>query len=173
MIELSKHFFEPLRRDEDSILYRGRGEEDSSQVLVLTPANEDPHSLIDLPFMTDPEMRVLAALIGPSDVIKRMRAQKMTGTRFGSGMGAVAAGDVNERGQSFVLIAVRDSELGLDAAQLEYVFETFYTTKSFGMGMGLAISRSIIEAHHGWLWGSSNTPRGAVFQFTLPCQAGL
>ena len=67
------------------------------------------------------------------------------------------------------------SELGpsVRVAQLEHVFETFYTTKSFGMGMGLAISRSIIEAHHGWLWGSSNTPRGAVFQFTLPCQPGL
>jgi len=68
VIELSKHVFEPLRKDEDSILYRGRKEEDSSHVLVLAPA---------------------------------------------------------------------------------------------------------IEAHHGWLWGNSNTPRGAIFQFTLPCQPGL
>ena len=67
------------------------------------------------------------------------------------------------------------SELGssVRVAQLDRVFETFNTAKSFGMGMGLAISRSIIEAHHGWLWGSSNTPRGAVFQFTLPYQPGL
>jgi len=85
----------------------------------------------------------------------------------------VAAGEVDERGQTLVLIAVGDSGPGLDPAQLEHVFETFYTTKSSGMGMGLAISRSIIEAHHGWLWGSSNTPRGAIFQFTLPCQPGL
>jgi signal transduction histidine kinase len=67
-----------------------------------------------------------------------------------------------------VLIAVRDSGPGLDATQLQRVFETFYTTKSQGMGMGLAISRSIVEAHHGRLWVTANAPRGAVFQFTLP-----
>ena len=68
----------------------------------------------------------------------------------------------------FILIAVRDSGPGLDATELQRVFETFYTTKSQGMGMGLAISRSIIEAHHGRLWVTANAPRGAVFQFTLP-----
>ena len=103
----------------------------------------------------------------------QVSSQKATETRFDPGQGTVAAGKVNERGQSFVLIAVRDSGPGLDPAQLEQVFETFYTTKSLGMGMGLAISRSIVEAHHGWLWGSSNAPRGAIFQFTLPCQPGL
>jgi len=56
----------------------------------------------------------------------------------------------------------------LDSTELKHVFETFYTTKSHGMGMGLAISRSIIEAHNGSLWVTANTPRGAVFQFKLP-----
>ena len=82
------------------------------------------------------------------------------------------AGEINERGQSFVLIAVRDSGPGLDPTQLEQVFETFYTTKSSGMGMGLAISRPIIEAHRGRLWVGSNTPKGALFQFTLPVNTG-
>jgi signal transduction histidine kinase len=76
---------------------------------------------------------------------------------------------LEQRGSSVVLIAVQDSGPGLDPEQLPHVFETFYTTKSLGMGMGLAISRSIIEAHYGRLWVSSNTPTGAVFQFTLPC----
>jgi signal transduction histidine kinase len=66
------------------------------------------------------------------------------------------------------MIAVRDSGPGLDPAALKHVFQTFYTTKSEGMGMGLAISRSIIEAHQGRLWVTTNVARGAIFQFTLP-----
>jgi PAS domain S-box-containing protein len=69
-----------------------------------------------------------------------------------------------------VLVAVRDSGPGLDPASLEHLFDAFYTTKSGGMGMGLAICRSIIEAHEGQLCASANEPRGAVFQFTLPLQ---
>jgi PAS domain S-box-containing protein len=69
-----------------------------------------------------------------------------------------------------LLVAVRDSGPGLDPASLEHLFNAFYTTKSAGMGMGLAICRSIIQAHQGQLWASANEPRGAVFQFTLPVQ---
>jgi PAS domain S-box-containing protein len=67
-----------------------------------------------------------------------------------------------------VLVAVRDSGPGIDLTHRERVFETFYTTKSTGTGMGLSICRSIIEAHGGRLWADANEPRGAVFQFTLP-----
>jgi C4-dicarboxylate-specific signal transduction histidine kinase len=67
-----------------------------------------------------------------------------------------------------LLITVRDSGPGLDPQLLNRLFEPFYTTKSQGLGMGLAISRSIIEAHGGQLWAKPNAPRGAVFQFTLP-----
>jgi signal transduction histidine kinase len=63
---------------------------------------------------------------------------------------------------------VRDSGAGLDAANLERVFDAFFTTKADGMGMGLAISRTIIESHGGRLWATSNSPQGSVFQFTLP-----
>jgi signal transduction histidine kinase len=100
-------------------------------------------------------------------------SQKIAETCFEPGKEPVEARDVDERGQSCVLIAVGDSGPGLDPTQLQRVFETFYTTKSLGMGMGLAISRSIIEAHHGRLWVTPNAPRGAVFQFSLPCQSGL
>jgi PAS domain S-box-containing protein len=71
-------------------------------------------------------------------------------------------------GPDGVLVAVRDSGPGLDPERLDRVFEAFYTTKPDGMGMGLAICRSIIEGHGGRLWASTNEPRGAVFQFTLP-----
>jgi C4-dicarboxylate-specific signal transduction histidine kinase len=66
-----------------------------------------------------------------------------------------------------VTIAVRDSGEGLDSANLEHVFDAFYTTKPQGMGMGLAISRTIIESHGGRIWATANSPKGAVFQFTL------
>jgi C4-dicarboxylate-specific signal transduction histidine kinase len=71
-------------------------------------------------------------------------------------------------GSQGVLVIVRDSGPGLDPGSLDRLFHAFYTTKSQGMGMGLAISRSIIEAHDGRLWATANAPRGAVFQFTLP-----
>jgi predicted ATPase/signal transduction histidine kinase len=74
----------------------------------------------------------------------------------------------NEGGH--VLITVKDSGPGLDLQGLHRLFDAFYTTKRHGLGMGLAISRSIIQAHGGRLWAKPNTPRGAVFQFTLPVQ---
>ena len=67
-----------------------------------------------------------------------------------------------------VVVVVRDSGPGLDSKSLERLFEPFYTTKPQGMGMGLAICRSLIEAHGGRLWATTNAPHGAVFQFTLP-----
>jgi PAS domain S-box-containing protein len=67
-----------------------------------------------------------------------------------------------------VLFSLRDSGPGLDPKNLDRVFEAFYTTKPTGMGLGLAICRSIIEAHGGRLWASVNEPRGAIFQFTFP-----
>jgi signal transduction histidine kinase len=73
-----------------------------------------------------------------------------------------------EQDQAGVLVAVRDSGPGLDPSHLERVFDTFYTTKPSGMGMGLSICRSIINAHGGRLWAEVNEPRGAVFRFTLP-----
>ena len=72
--------------------------------------------------------------------------------------------------KSFVLITVTDSGIGLTAEDLPKLFQTFYTTKAEGMGMGLAISRSIVEAHGGRLWVTPNTDLGATFQFTLPVQ---
>ncbi len=67
-----------------------------------------------------------------------------------------------------LLVAVRDSGPGLDPNSLDHLFTAFFTTKPNGMGMGLAISRSIIEAHGGRLWATPNNGQGATFQFTLP-----
>jgi signal transduction histidine kinase len=67
-----------------------------------------------------------------------------------------------------IVVAVRDSGPGVDPEDHERVFQAFYTTKSSGVGIGLSICRSIIEAHGGQLWADANEPCGAVFQFTLP-----
>ena len=67
-----------------------------------------------------------------------------------------------------VSIAMRDSGPGLSPAEVKRVFDPFYTTKENGLGMGLSICRSIVEAHGGRLWASANVPRGAVFQLVLP-----
>jgi DNA-binding response OmpR family regulator len=67
-----------------------------------------------------------------------------------------------------VLVAVADSGPGFSPQSAERVFVPFYTTKPAGLGMGLSICRSIVEAHGGRLWASANSPRGAIFQFTVP-----
>jgi signal transduction histidine kinase len=71
-----------------------------------------------------------------------------------------------------VVVVVRDSGPGLDSKSLERLFEPFYTTKPQGMGMGLAICRSIMQAHGGRLWATENDSRGATFQFMLPTGGG-
>jgi len=67
-----------------------------------------------------------------------------------------------------VALTVCDTGVGIDPQQIETVFEAFHTTKPGGMGMGLAVSRSIIEGHGGRLWAEQNEPHGAIFKFTIP-----
>jgi signal transduction histidine kinase len=68
-----------------------------------------------------------------------------------------------------VEIAVHDTGVGIDPDRLGQLFDAFFTTKRGGMGMGLSISRSIVEAHGGRLWATPNDPHGAIFHVSLPC----
>ena len=66
--------------------------------------------------------------------------------------------------------SVSDTGVGLPTEEMEQIFSAFFTTKAQGSGMGLAISRSIVESHGGRLWATANNGRGATFQFTLPTE---
>ena len=71
-----------------------------------------------------------------------------------------------------VRVSVRDAGVGIDAQSMNELFDAFYTTKSDGMGIGLSVSRSIIERHHGRLWAEPNDGPGATFSFSIPCTDG-
>jgi signal transduction histidine kinase len=84
------------------------------------------------------------------------------------------AGDLTIKSQmnavDQLLISIRDTGIGLPPEQANKVFDAFFTTKPQGTGMGLSISRSIIESHGGRLWATGNADRGTTFQFTLPIE---
>ena len=75
-------------------------------------------------------------------------------------------------GSDSIQLLVRDSGVGLDPRGIEKLFEAFHTTKAHGLGIGLSISRSIIESHQGKLWARANDGPGATFGFCIPCASG-
>jgi PAS domain S-box-containing protein len=158
------------------------------EVLILTQSELQKNRVSlrtqfanDLPIVTGDKIQlqqvvlnlVLNGIEAMSGVAESQRelcvsSQKVSEYSGEAGKETIVSNALTDPESAYLLIAVRDSGPGLDATELQRVFETFYTTKSQGMGMGLAISRSIIEAHHGRLWVTANPQGGAVFQFTLP-----
>jgi len=96
---------------------------------------------------------IVNAIDAMSDIVARPRELTIVSARTGAGA---------------VLVEVRDSGPGVAPDRVERIFEPFYTTKPEGIGIGLSISRSIVEAHGGRLWAGSNEPQGAVFRLSLP-----
>jgi signal transduction histidine kinase len=72
-----------------------------------------------------------------------------------------------------LLISVSDAGVGLPSEKKEEIFNAFFTTKTHGIGLGLRISRSIVESHGGRLWAADNSPQGATFYFTLPTTVAI
>jgi PAS domain S-box-containing protein len=111
-------------------------------------------------------------------VVDRVQLQQVFMNLMLNGIEAMkdmgTAGELTIKSQqgdrSQLLISVGDTGVGLQPEHVEQVFDAFYTTKTGGTGMGLAISRSIIESHGGRLWANPNSSRGATFQFTLPIE---
>jgi signal transduction histidine kinase len=110
---------------------------------------------------------VLADRIQVQQVILNLIRNALESLRGSDGLRELRVGS-RAAEASQVIVEVRDTGKGLDAAAAERMFDPFYTTKPEGMGIGLAISRSIIEAHGGKLWAVQNSPRGAIFLFSLP-----
>jgi C4-dicarboxylate-specific signal transduction histidine kinase len=132
-----------------------RGEATKNGVSVRMQLSES------LPFIEGDRVQLQQVILNL--IINAVEA--MSGAGSGTRELLISTGGAEPSG---VLVAVRDSGPGLAPATLERLFDAFYTTKAGGMGMGLSICRSTIEAHGGRLWATANDPRGAVFQFTLP-----
>jgi two-component system, LuxR family, sensor kinase FixL len=118
--------------------------------------------------LSDDVPRILGDRIQLQQVILNLivnAIEAMSGVSDGPREILVSSGKYESNG---VVVAVQDSGIGLAAESLEHLFDAFFTTKPSGMGMGLAISRTIIEAHGGRLWATPNDGPGATFQFTLP-----
>jgi PAS domain S-box-containing protein len=115
-------------------------------------------------------MNGIEALSGVSEGPRELMVSSQKGTEIsgGSSEGTLETPASADTPGPHVLVTVRDTGPGLDPQGLERLFEAFYTTKAQGLGMGLAISRSIIQAHGGRLWARANAPQGAVFTFALP-----
>jgi PAS domain S-box-containing protein len=103
---------------------------------------------------------------GPRDLL--LTSERVSGMLSGANNGKYSHEDLTTIESIHVLVSVHDSGPGLDQASLGRLFDPFYTTKPQGLGMGLAISRTIIEAHGGRLQATANIPKGAIFQFRLP-----
>jgi PAS domain S-box-containing protein len=137
------------------------------EMLALLSNEADRHSIW---------LRTELALQLPQIMADRVQLQQVLMNLLLNGIEAMTdgAGELTIRSQCTedgrLLISVSDTGVGLPSEKLERLFSAFYTTKPQGTGMGLAISRSIIEAHGGRLWATANAERGATFHFTLPAE---
>jgi signal transduction histidine kinase len=131
-----------------------RGEAVKTGVTVSTQlADDSPHIRCDRVQLQQVMLNLIVNAI-----------QSMSGVEDGDRELHVSIVSIDPKG---VRVAVRDTGPGLRSQSLPRLFEPFYTTKPDGMGMGLSICRSIIEAHGGRLWATTCEPRGALFQFTI------
>jgi signal transduction histidine kinase len=135
------------------------------EMTVLLGDTADRHA-ISIRTELDPGLpRMTADRIQLQQVLMNLMLNGIEAMRETGGELTIASKRI-EHGQ--LLISVSDSGTGLPDDKAEGIFDAFFTTKPQGTGMGLSISRRIIESHGGRLWASPNTGRGAIFQFTLP-----
>ena len=131
-----------------------RSETNRYSILVRTELDADlPNVIADPVLIQQVMMNLIMNGIDAMKEIERERELTICSTRAENG---------------WLMVSVRDKGVGLDPLQMDRIFDAFFTTKPQGIGMGLRISRSIVESHGGRLWAASNSPHGAIFYFTLP-----
>ena len=140
------------------VLVLARNECAARHVTIVTELEED------LPLVKGDRVQIQQVLLNL--VVNGMDA--MSSTEESRRTVSIGGSTEVRDNQRVIVIAVRDCGIGLKREEMDRLFEAFYTTKPQGMGMGLAISRSIIEAHGGRLWAESNQGAGAIFLFSLP-----
>jgi PAS domain S-box-containing protein len=139
----------------------------AGEMLALLRNEAERHSIL---------LRTELALQLPQIMADRVQLQQVVMNLLLNGIEAIMGGpgEIIIRSQSteegLLLISVSDTGVGLPSEKPDRLFSAFYTTKPQGTGMGLAISRSIIEAHGGRLWATANAERGATFHFTVPAE---
>jgi signal transduction histidine kinase/CheY-like chemotaxis protein len=135
------------------------------EMMVLLGDTADRHS-ISIRTELDPELpRTTADRVQLQQVLMNLMLNGIEAMRETGGELTIASKRIEH---SQLLISVNDSGIGLPVDEAQRIFDAFFTTKPQGTGMGLSISRRIIESHGGRLWASPNAGRGAIFQFTLP-----
>jgi signal transduction histidine kinase len=138
------------------------------EVLTLLHIELEEHEVLTKATLKEGLPRVMADRVQLQQVIfnlVRNAIEAMNSTTTGPRVLRLRS-EATETGEC--IVAIEDSGPGIEPETLERIFEPFFTSKGKGMGMGLSICRSIVEAHGGRLWVVGNTPRGAVFQFVLP-----
>ena len=109
--------------------------------------------------------KVMADRVQLQQVFMNLMLNGIEAMRNNSGE-LIVKSQLREDGQ--LLISVKDSGVGLPSEKADQIFDAFFTTKPHGTGMGLAITRSIVESHGGRVWATSNPGRGTTFHFTIP-----
>src|SRR5215469_1052173 len=141
-----------------SVLGLTRHEMQKNDVMLQTALSDEPAPYV-LGDRVQLEQVFLNLIMNAIEAMNASSSSKILGVKT----------EMGKNGE--VLITVADSGSGIDADKIEKIFNTFFTTKQGGMGMGLSICRSIVEAHGGHIWTSSEAPHGSVFYVELPSAA--
>jgi signal transduction histidine kinase len=136
------------------------------EMIVLLRSEANRYSLSIYTELAEDLPRVMADRVQLQQVFMNLMLNGIDAMKETAGGGELTIKSESDDGQ--LLISVSDTGVGLPPEQAEQIFRAFFTTKDNGTGMGLPITRSIIESHGGRLWVTDTSGRGATFQFTLP-----